>query len=260
MTRKSGFSRHLLEGLWLTLGRRYPFKESHLKSSIRPLLSSSIFVWLALCINNPLQAGIVTVPVGLSPGATYQLVFATAGAWQSISGDIADYNALVATEGAGITGIITTWKVIGSTGSINASANAPVTANVYNLSGDMVATAAGFYTASHLAPINIGPLGEFVDGQVWTGSNTDGSASAYCLGSPSHGVIFGDTMSTGVKWSSWDRENMESQLHLYGLSGVLTVEDAGVPEPGSFGMLVVGGLALAGGRAFLKTRLGGRTN
>jgi hypothetical protein len=67
-------------------------------------------------------------------------------------------------------------------------------------------------------------------------------------------------MSTGVKWSSWDRENMESQLHLYGLSGVLTVEDAGVPEPGSFGMLVVGGLALAGGRAFLKTRLGGRTN
>ena len=100
----------------------------------------------ALCTFTTLSAQAITVPVGVNPGETYQLVFFTAGTTDALSTDIADYNSFVQSEAAlnpALTGtdIGVTYTIIGSTSSVNANTNAAVTAPVYLIDGSaLIAT------------------------------------------------------------------------------------------------------------------------
>ena len=90
-------------------------------------------------------AGPITVPVGLAPGSQYRLVFVTAETtYQALDPNIADYNAEVSLEANSVTALLdlgTTWRVIGSTSSVNAITNIGSDPNVpiYNLDGLKVA-------------------------------------------------------------------------------------------------------------------------
>src|ERR1035438_6768697 len=83
----------------------------------------------------------ITVPVGLAPGSQYRLVFVTAETtYQALDSNIADYNAEVSLEANSVTALLdlgTTWRVIGSTSSVNAITNIGSDPNVpiYNLDG-----------------------------------------------------------------------------------------------------------------------------
>jgi hypothetical protein len=99
-----------------------------------------------LCTFTTLSAHAVTVPAGLSPGDTYQLVFVTAGLTDALSTDIADYNNFVQTQAAlnpTMTGTDSgvTYSAIGSTLAVDANDNALVSAPVYLVDGSaLVAT------------------------------------------------------------------------------------------------------------------------
>src|ERR1700691_3090601 len=69
---------------------------------------------------------ITVVPAGLAPGSQYRLVFWTADTYTATDSNIADYNAEVnaeANEVPSLAALDTTWRVIGSTPTVNAIDN-----------------------------------------------------------------------------------------------------------------------------------------
>jgi hypothetical protein len=95
------------------------------------------FIWGCLCnlgISGVAEA-FQLIPSGLSPGNQYRLVFVTDGTIQATSTDINTYNTFVDNEAhnstilndaftnVGIDPASITWKVIGSTASVNAIGN-----------------------------------------------------------------------------------------------------------------------------------------
>lgn len=91
------------------------------------------------------DAAAITLPPGLSPGATYRLVFVTAGTRDALSTNIADYNSFVTTQAnlnADLLALGTTWKAIGSTATVTAASNigGVNASDIYNLFGELVAT------------------------------------------------------------------------------------------------------------------------
>lgn len=209
---------------------------------------------------------------GLNPGDTYQFVFVTSGTIGAGSGSLSTYNTFVqnAANSAGFGNTISmTWTASASTGSSpnRALDNAPIagTTKVYLLDGTMVADggSAPFYPASesvnHLAAINLTELLTTVNGNVWTGGNTNGSESGSGLlgsGRPVYGFSGGANGARGNA-DSWARVGNDSNTianHLYAVSNAL-VYNAGTvstPEPGYFAPVA---LALIGfGVRRLRTR------
>ena len=217
-------------------------------------------------------ADIVTQPLGLQPGDTYQLVFVTSGTTAATSTSIASYNAFVTAQAANnptlaafdtLHGV--TWTAIGSTASIAANVNAPSSGAVYTLDGAQVASPLqplyiGDGTDSLLSLIDIDQFGAFSMTATWTGDGVGGVSfpshelgsldpifgfSTYGLGDPgtnrawefyAPGSVFGYTSATA--------------LPMYALSSVITV--SGVPEASS--VFLLGGVLIV----FLTIRSGRR--
>ncbi len=187
------------------------------------------------------------IPPNLPPGSQYQLIFVTADTRDATSSDIADYNAFV-TQQAAMNPLLpaATWAVVGSTGTVNAAANAvSFGLEVYTTAGTKVAD--GFlYSGFLVAPVDFDQFAGPVFANPWTGSLADGSAAAFPLGSET--PYFGDTSSTTPPWLSSDFEPpARLEFPFYALSSPITVT---APEPSSIALFAVGLIALGfhGGR------------
>ncbi|TRV09422.1 MAG: PEP-CTERM sorting domain-containing protein [Microcystis wesenbergii Mw_MB_S_20031200_S109] len=212
------------------------------------------------------QAAIITVPTGLNPGDQYRLVFVTSGTRDATSTNIADYNTFVTNAVVGsalqssltANGLAPTWTAIGSTSSVNAKtntltdpvANASTSVPIYLIDGNKVATG---YSDLWDGQINIPINRTESDGypavfSVWTGSSTDGTASAgLSLGSMF--TTIGNSSLTSASWIGTSTPLFNSTLYsMYGMSSVLTVPQAQpVPEPSSLlGYITLGSLMLGG--------------
>ena len=196
----------------------------------------------------PLLAEPVVVPIGLTPGDRYRLAFVTSGTRDATSTLISDYNAFVTAQ-ANLSPLLlalnTTWRVIGSTLSVNAITNIglPNDPAIYNTNGGLVAIGIpDLFDGTLSNPINWDQLGiGFMNRSVWTGSNPIGF-SFDPLGGSFRPVTFGDSSSTNFGWMLKFFESPLSANSFYAISDELIVSE--VPEPGTLTMLGAGATLL----------------
>jgi hypothetical protein len=239
-----------MAGFRIEANRRQP-KEIIMRFSVIKSLCSLMLALGGIASRS--DAGIITVPPGLSPGETYRLVFVTAHTTDTYSADIAYYNAFVTNEAntnLALAALAATWKVIGSTESVSAASNIGNSSGaIYNLAGLEVAssTAALFAvgTIPLLNPVLYDQSGDIQNNQpVWTGTCAP-------LGSTCGGDAFGDGYSAvGLSWSTTstflftDYYPATDGRPVYAISSTLTVPLPPVPEPASIGLFALGGTFL----------------
>lgn len=222
----------------------------------RSVLTAAFVTLLALVFPMAASAWTPTwVPTGVSPGETYHLVFVTSTTQQATSSTIGDYNTIVDDLGDTLEdspfGDVT-WKCIGSTASVDAIDNAPISGPVYLLDGTtkVVDDEADMWDGAVDASIDISETGGSVVAKVWTGTTTPGVGNNMELGdSPS--VYYGRSNQTSTAWvASGSAASSIYRHRLYGISEPLT--GTGIPEPGTFLLAVLslaaGGTALRGRR------------
>jgi hypothetical protein len=212
-------------------------------------------LWLAVEAGGRAHAAVVLqTPSGLDPGDSFRFVFVTDGIRDATSTTIADYDSFVNSQAGGATysGGVVNWLAIASTDSVDAIDHVgQATAPVYLSDGTLVTTSttpAGLWSRGLLHAINLDLAGNPVDPVffVWTGTNPFGAGFGGPLGSlPTPQV--GSATDTGDAWISSGRSNILDLRQLYGISSVLTVPSAAVPEPSTLTLLaaaVTVGLAI----------------
>lgn len=212
----------------------------------------SLLAAAAFFASTELTAAPIPVPAGLGPGDAYHLAFVSSTVTSATSPTLADYDAHVqsAANAAGIgasEGI--TWKAIASTGHpqpiVFARANAFISAPVYNMNLELVATSyADFWDATHSASLRYTELGTTTFyGSVWTGSNFSGTNWSFGgLGSANPRV--GNPADTDDDWVQDDSYPASTLLPLYALSEPIMI----VPEPASALLLAIGVIAIGARR------------
>jgi hypothetical protein len=185
-------------------------------------------------------ASAIIIPAGLAPGTEYRLVFVTATEYPATSGDIANYNNAVNGEADSVSALNalgTTWLDIGSTDSVNAIDNIGQDTGIpiYNLAGQLVADDAttstgGLFSGTLLGKIDVNELGATENAGVWTGSSSSGVADDPLGGTDDR---LGLTFTVSSLWiSTLKLDASTTDLHLYAISGILTVPDGpATPEP-----------------------------
>lgn len=190
------------------------------------------------------QAALI-VPAGVAPGGTYQLAFVTRGTTTATSADISDYNGFVqaAANTAGMGSVV--WHVIASTASTDANSNALVSAPVYNMNGELVATGfADFWDGTHTVGVGIDydENNTSRNFNVWTGSNTDGTdAGTLALGNER--AIWAESALSSGAWINRGTQDTTVSYALYALSEPLT---APIPLPAAAWLLGSAVLGLIG--------------
>lgn len=193
------------------------------------------------------------LPSGLNPGDHYRIAFVTSGGRNATSSDIVDYNAFVtaqATMSPELALLSTKWYAIASTSSVNAQTNtftglSDASAPIYNTAGQLVVSSnADLWGGTLLAPMQYDQYGVLAQSIVWTGTDTTGAGYPNrTLGNPSGQSEIGLSYETNGYWVANNAPPSQSYVYrLYGLSPVLTVPIAAVPEPTSlstFGILAV---------------------
>jgi hypothetical protein len=177
----------------------------------------------------------ITVPTGLNPGDQYRLAFVTSTTHDALSSNIADYNAFVTSVANSVPELValgTTWKVIGSTSTIDARDNtgtnpfSSVGHPIYRLDGAPVASSNADLWDELTNPIELDENGVTAPAFaiVWTGTLDSGIASAQPLGVVSPGVTFGVCHAFDSGWVACGTAGPSSfPLNIYAMSGVLTV-------------------------------------
>jgi hypothetical protein len=241
-TRELGRQRRQVALLFTKL-RNVPSSETGMKTRI---LWAGLLVLLSA---SSAAASPISIPAGLAAGSTYFLTFVTSDTHDALSSDIAAYDAFVTAEAdmdPTLAALNTTWRVIGSTATVDAIDHAGVTGPVYNTRGEMVATGAGdMFDGTLDTPIVYTQSG--IDLQaahllVWSGSNAQGIGIA--------GQQLGATQVTAgdgdVAFHAWlDGIGgsplpavlpAESTLRYYAVSGPLVVR---TPEASSVALTMV---------------------
>ena len=197
----------------------------------------------------------VTVPSGLNPGDQYRLAFVTSTTRNATSTNIADYNTFVTTAANSVPALAalgTSWKAIGSTNDVDARDNTSTNPlvngagfRIYDLANTLVATTnTDLWNGDIQVPLNHREDGTVPGAEyfVWTGTDDSlgvaSNGTAYQAFGEPDGVTFGSTIETSHYWMDIAQAARENSLHMYALSGVLTV----VPEPST---MVLGLLAAA---------------
>lgn len=214
--------------------------------------------WLfLLAIASQVAAGAtLTLPIGLNPGDQYRIMFVTSTSRDATSTEISDYDLFVsqAANGPGslLAGLTTTWQAIGSTETVQARDHiGAFSVPVFLVDGRRVVNdSEDLWDGDIGRPVELNEFGDRDEGDVWTGSTLLGFGSGFAGGrlgglTPRHGV-YGLADSEWV--SSGNRYSFTEQLPLYGISGLLTVPAAPIPEPGTTVLTGLGAVALLLGR------------
>lgn len=205
-------------------------------------------------------AGPITQPAGLVAGDQYRLAFVTSDTRDATSSDIGDYNSFVNTIGLAATGI-GGWKAIASTSAVDARDNtdtnptASVGVQIYLLDDGSTKIAdnnADLWTGSTLPrldhALDMDETGTTIPGlanYAWTGTSSDGTKYIWPLGRVGTNLA-GRIESNSTTWIFSSGFDAKTALHLYAISGVITVPGPGsgdLPEPTT---LAIFGLGLAG--------------
>lgn len=215
-----------------------------------------------------------------APGDQYRLAFVTSTRRTSDSSVIADYNAFVQSVAAASTTYANlgngTWKVLGSTDTVNARQNTNTDTNVaipiYVMDGEtriavdsddmwngftgssgsnirIPGTNAGnIYYSPYLTENGDGDTGSNHGFNVATGSNSNGTARTTLGGTATNGsgqpianIGASNANNSGRVFIRFDGRLQSDEWHFYALSDPLTV----VPEPSSLALLGLGGLLIA---------------
>ena len=219
---------------------------THLTRSAASFLALSL-----LLLASTAQASLVISPPGLNVGDTYQLAFVTNGYHTGQSTSIADYDLFVNAQADlggigptsfGTSGFPITWKVIGSTATVDAESHALVSSPVYNLNGSALASGyADFWDGGLATSILYDQYASVTNVAIMTGSLTSG------LGLPGRtlGAVFVQYGVSNLSSSDWisrsDTNNDNPTLALYALSAPITV----TPEPSSLALAAFGLVSLA---------------
>jgi len=194
---------------------------------------------------------IATVPPSLKPGDQYRLAFITLGRIQALSSDIDTYNDFVtaqANTSAELAALGTTWKIIGSTQTVDAKTNTSTDDSGAGPDGVPIFRLDGMIIANNYDDLWDGtiqnPLYVAQDGTVldtccgsWTGTLATGqNAGIFALGASSVLVVDGAPNRTDPLWVQTGPHGAENLQYVYGISGVLTVPPLAVTidiKPGS---------------------------
>ena len=194
-------------------------------------------------------------PSGLNPGDAFRFVFVTGGIRDATSANIADYDSFVNAQAGGATynGVVVDWLAIGSTDSVDAIDHVgQATAPVFLSDGTPVTsstTPTGLWSGALVHAINLDLAANPVHTFVWTGTNPTGTGFGGPLAASTPSV--GSSTDSDGAWVASGRSNSGDFRPFYGISLVLTVPLAAVPEPSTLTML---GAALSLGLAISWTR------
>ena len=188
------------------------------------------------------------VPDGLGPGDQFRLIFLSSETRTAEATDIATYNAwvqgLAANGHADIQDHSSTFRVVGSTAAVDARDNTSTTYTssdkgvaIYWLNGDKAADDyEDFYDETWDEEASMrDESGTTVTApaNVWTGSDDDGTTTAWHLGSNLGNVTVGrpnSTITDDGPLSSGVANVITLDRHLYALSGVFQVGAIEVPD------------------------------
>jgi hypothetical protein len=219
-----------------------------------PLLKGELGLWKPWANGgtNPLTGS------AWSRGDSYRYIFITSGTGQATSTDIADYNNTVqasANSGSASTNLSTvTWKVVGSTATVDAKTNTetdegveigvPVllldgftimATNNTDLWDGAPSLSSPLYSPSRITPF-IDEDGNYRSGWVHTGTGSDGTAySDEVLGSVrvDNKVRRGSiTEANAEHWINRANQTKATNQYFYGMSEVLTIRST-IPPTGT---------------------------
>ncbi len=203
-------------------------------------------------------AAAVVPPSSLNVGDKYHFVFVSSTKGPATSTDITTYDAfltnLAATAGLStIEGQDVTWRILGTTSSVNAIDRFNPTAPVFELNGDKIAdNGTDLWDGTIDNPLDTSETGAGVGAiDVFTGTSSSGNDNAKPLGfNGGSGLMkMGRTNLSTTGWV--DNSNIaqaaSGNRSYYAFSSELTV--GGIPEPAS-AVGLIGGLTAMLGRRF----------
>jgi hypothetical protein len=186
-----------------------------------------LFFSPALC-----RGGVITPPTDLAPGEKYYLMFVTGAGTTGLSSNISDYDTFVNSEASQVSELSgIAWKALGSTSTVSARDHLNIgDFPIYRLDNVRIANNATDLWDGSIANATGGSV--LPNSFVWTGSNTDGTASSDYLGSST--PVLGFTALNNSTWINLRNDFPSSSTHrMLAVSQLLTVGGSGpaVPEP-----------------------------
>ena len=196
-------------------------------------------------------------------GDTYRLTFITRPTFTATSTNIDDYNVFVqgVANGSSLGLGSATWKVIGSTDTVDARTNTgtnlgPVGEATFLMDGSTIFAQnyADLWNGTAMegpnlfAAPDLDEEGVFLaEGRVFTGSNNGLNTSFRQLGDASGVTETGTNQpNNNQRWLIQFNQSQTNPSRFYALSDPLTIQEAVVPEPASVAIWSILGLGLAG--------------
>ncbi|MDA1017958.1 MAG: PEP-CTERM sorting domain-containing protein [Planctomycetota bacterium] len=213
---------------------------------MRPAYFTTCFLALATVLGpSAASAALITVPIDLTPGDSYRLIFVSSTRRNATDLSISAYNThvgnAVSNNSPTLNALGATWNAIVSTSSVNAITNTTTDPSPVGPTGEPIYLVTGGRVADHYDDLWDGSLLLKIDSdetgamgisdRVWTGTGTGGTAASP-LGGGGSGKI-GNTAFTNLQWVNNATQNKSNAERFYGISDVLTVPTVSIPEPRS---------------------------